>query len=505
MPEQATFVSLDSIVNGWRQRILFSIDTSAWGKLWDVADLLLNVGLCAIYIVNTAVVDGRGDPATIPSPNRLVEFALATAALLQYIVRYVVINANHRSLEHVVALVAFVAPMTAYFMSIHNASVRTSYMSAGVMAVFYPARFLRLHYAMERVLAIAASMRRVHLTLIRQEVISLCSDIVVAILAFASFVHSGINWYCQTHNQQHDKFSFLGAIYSIVMNGADKDGSIPPSTFNQIISMVVLALIALAVPSRISRLVDLALNTSTYSKTVALPAATRHALLCGHIEVESVRQFLKEFFSSDHGTNIFKTTLVILHHDEPSMEMKSLLRDPAYTNRVFYVKGRATSLKSLKRTRVDLASCVYILTRKTSDVVGVEEDAETVLIALALSAFNSPFGGSSRDDLQCAKPTFQVYAQTILPDSVAHLAYLQTTRVVCVDEMRLGIMAQNCATPGFAALAFLLSTSMTDRDDWDYSGIFTEDIAISAGKYCHNLSPASHACHPALEMGRRTS
>ncbi|KAJ2816677.1 hypothetical protein GGI24_005652, partial [Coemansia furcata] len=103
--------------------------------------------------------------------------------------------------------------------------------------------------------------------------------------------------------------------------------------------MAIVALIAFAVPSRVTRLVDLALKTSAYNKTVALPAASRHALVCGNIELESIRQFLHEFFNADHGPNIFRTTIVILHNDEPSMEMKALLRDPVYANRVFYVKG----------------------------------------------------------------------------------------------------------------------------------------------------------------------
>ncbi|KAJ2059619.1 hypothetical protein GGI08_003201, partial [Coemansia sp. S2] len=118
-----------------------------------------------------------------------------------------------------------------------------------------------------------------------------------------------------------------------------QDGSIPRSTFSEIISMGIVALIAFAVPSRVTRLVDLALKTSAYNKTVALPAASRHALVCGNIELESIRQFLHEFFNADHGPNIFRTTIVILHNDEPSMEMKALLRDPMYANRVFYVKG----------------------------------------------------------------------------------------------------------------------------------------------------------------------
>ncbi|KAJ2307148.1 hypothetical protein IWW55_001117 [Coemansia sp. RSA 2706] len=278
--------------------------------------------------------------------NRLVEFLIAVVFLGQYVLRYVVINANHQAIEHAVVVFAFIAPMVAYFTSIHNDKVRDSYMSAGVMVsrlLCLPLQkflFLRLHYAVYRLVAMAASSNSfIHLTLIRQEVVSLCSDIIVAILFFASLVHSGVNWYSQSNHVQYEGFSFLDTIYSIVMSGLGEDGAIPTSTFFQIISMAILALIALAVPSRISRLVDLAINTSAFSKTVALPAATRHALVCGHIELDSIRQFLHEFFNADHGPNIFKTTIVILHTDEPTLEMKSLLRDPMYANRVFYVKG----------------------------------------------------------------------------------------------------------------------------------------------------------------------
>ncbi|KAJ2778780.1 hypothetical protein H4R18_004403 [Coemansia javaensis] len=500
MPEQATFVTLDSIVNGWRQRVLYFIDTSIWGQLWDLGDFALNVGLCIVYIVNTTVIDAGGDPGRLPAASRLVEFLLVAVFLGQYVVRYVVINANHRSLEHAAAAFTAIPPITAYFLSIRNATIRASYMSAGVMAIFYPARFLRLHYAIKRALAIAASMRYVRLTMIRQEVILLSGDIVVAILFFASLVHSGVNWYCQANHIDHERFSFLDTIYSIVTSALGQNGQIPMSTFYQVITMVILALIALAVPSRISRLVELAVNTSTYTKAAALPAATRHALLCGHIEVGSTRQFLQEFFNADHGPNIFKTTIVILDNKEPSMEMKALLRRPQYANRVFYVKGRATSLKALRRARVDLATCVYILTRKAGDVSGIDEDGETVLIALALSVFSTPFVRRGRDEALPVPPRFQVFAQTMLPGTIAHLAYLQTTRAVCVDEMRLGIMAQNCATPGFAALAFMLSTTVTNRDDWDFSGVFTEDLAVTQDdgwvkSYIHGMNQEIYQAH----------
>ncbi|KAJ2397279.1 hypothetical protein GGI05_000721 [Coemansia sp. RSA 2603] len=484
MPEQATFVTFDNIVNGWRQRLLFYIDTSIWGKIWEITDFLINVAFCIVYVVNTSYVDKNKDPSRIPSANRQVEFVLAVVFLGQYIMRFVIINTNHRTLEHLVVAFAFIAPMAAYIMSIHSESVRNSYMSAGVM----------------RQLAIAASSTRyIKLTLIRQEAAALAGDIIVAILFFASVVHSGINWYSQVNKVEFTGFTFLDAIYFIA------NGSIPRSTFSEIISMAIVALIAFAVPSRVTKLVDLALKTSAYNKTVALPAASRHAVVCGFIEPESIRQFLHEFFNADHGPNIFTTTIVILHSDEPSMEMKALLQDPAYTNRVFYVKGKATSFKALKRARVDMATCVYILARKHTHGSAIAEDAETVLIALALSAFGTS-GSRSRQDnrlLTSTTPTvrkFQVYAQTILPNSISHLAYLQASRVVCVDEMRMGVMAQNCATPGFATLAFMLSTSVAGHVDWDFSGVVTEAIAKSSDdswvkSYLHGVGQEIYQAH----------
>ncbi|KAJ2891276.1 hypothetical protein IWW38_003693, partial [Coemansia aciculifera] len=450
------------------------------------------------------------DPSRIPESNRLVEFLLAVVFLGQYVARFVIINANHRTLEHFVVFFAFVAPVIAYFMSVHSESVRNSYMSAGVLAIFYPARFLRLHYAFNRLLAIAASSTKyIRLSLIRQEAASLGGDIIVAILMFASVVHSGINWYSQANKVQYTGFTFLDAIYFIAMSALGQDGSIPRSTFSEIISMAIVALIALAVPSRVTKLVDLALKTSAYNKTVALPAASRHALVCGNIELESIRQFLHEFFNADHGPNIFRTTIVILHNDEPNMEMRALLRDPAYANRVFFVKGRATNFKSLKRARIDLATCVYILTRKHSHGSGIEDDADTVLIALALNAFATSVVTRSADGKPvAAAPQFQVYAQTLLPGSISHLNYLQTARVVCVDEMRMGIMAQNSATPGFATLAFILSTSVADHVDWDFSGVLAEAIAKSADdswvrSYIHGISQEIYQAHvPSSLVGK---
>lgn len=217
MPELATFVTFDNVVNSWRQRALFYLDTTIWGRIWEIIDFLLNLSLCTIYIINTTYVDAHLDPARIPEANRQLEFLLALIFLVQYTVRFVIINGNPRALEHVIVVLGFVSILVGYFWSISNQHIRDSYISQGAMALFVPFRFLRLHYAINRLLAMTPTGPRwLKLSLIKQEAVALAGDIVVVILSFAGLVHSGINWYSQTYHQRAQGFTFLDAIYFIV-------------------------------------------------------------------------------------------------------------------------------------------------------------------------------------------------------------------------------------------------------------------------------------------------
>ncbi|KAI7833953.1 hypothetical protein BX661DRAFT_169053 [Kickxella alabastrina] len=319
----------------------------------------------------------------------------------------------------------------------------------------------------------------------------------------ANLVHSGLNWFSQFKKSQSPSFTFLDAIYFIVIrklediDSLNPGGSIPLNVFSIILSIFIIALIAFLLPSRATKLANLALKTSSYDRSIALPKYSRHTVVCGHIELEPVRKFLQEYIiGSDSIT--FASTIAILHSDEPSMEMKAMLQEPEFVNHVFYVKGHATDFSALKKARVDVAKCVYILADKHSPGSGVEEDVGTRMTMMAVSVFGVSSNQAHQTDKRRKNlsPKIKVFAQTLLPGSISHLAYPQTTRVMCVDEMRMGIMAQNCATPGFAALAYMLSTSVSKHADWDLSGALEENIAKSAGVGSSQLhSLPSHTGH----------
>ncbi|CAJ0762811.1 796_t:CDS:2, partial [Entrophospora sp. SA101] len=66
---------------------------------------------------------------------------------------------------------------------------------------------------------------------------------------------------------------------------------------------------------------------------------------------------------------------------QPEDDIALLLEDPAFTTRVQYVKGSTTSRQSLEKVRLDIASVVFILSKKFSKNDD-EDDAAQILRAL---------------------------------------------------------------------------------------------------------------------------
>ncbi|KAJ1942247.1 hypothetical protein GGF37_003196, partial [Kickxella alabastrina] len=159
---------------------------------------------------------------------------------------------------------------------------------------------------------------------------------------------------------------------------------IPLNVFSIILSISIIALIAFFLPSRATKLANLALKTSSYDRSIALSKDLQHTVMCRHIELKPVRKFLQKYIvGSDSIT--FTSTIAILHSDKLSMEMKAMLQEPEFVNYVFYVKGHATDFSALKKARVDVAKYVYILADKHNPGSGVEEDVETRIVMMAQS------------------------------------------------------------------------------------------------------------------------
>jgi hypothetical protein len=76
--------------------------------------------------------------------------------------------------------------------------------------------------------------------------------------------------------------------------------------------------------------------------------------------------------------------VIILNPEEPSEDVKIIIDDPMYINRVQYVRGSALDSRSLEKVRIHEAKACFIFSSKyagsTRDVS--DEDAQTVMRAL---------------------------------------------------------------------------------------------------------------------------
>jgi hypothetical protein len=163
---------------------------------------------------------------------------------------------------------------------------------------------------------------------------------------------------------------------------------------------------AIFLPSQIGDLISVIRTSSKYTAPFEKPDKRTHVIVCGNLEIVSLRGFLREFYSPDHGMRTLLTHVVIIGYNEPEEELVSLMTDPVYANRVQYVKGSVMSFRSLQKAHLCSAAAAFVLASKISDVEPVEEDARTVMRCVSMRKYHSKL---------------KIFAQVLLPRNKIHL------------------------------------------------------------------------------------
>ncbi|KAJ3203883.1 hypothetical protein HDU67_009890, partial [Dinochytrium kinnereticum] len=115
-------------------------------------------------------------------------------------------------------------------------------------------------------------------------------------------------------------------------------------------------------------------------------------------------------------------------------------------NRVTYIKGSTMNTKDLDKTKISLARACFILSSNYADRDSSEVDAEAVMRAISVKKFSR---------------STKILAQVVLPPNKLHFDSL-AEHVLCLEEFKLGIIAQNCIASGFTTLVNILITSVPE-------------------------------------------
>ena len=174
------------------------------------------------------------------------------------------------------------------------------------------------------------------------------------------------------------------------------------------------------------------------------------------------------------------TSAVILIPEYPTFEMIMLLRSPELILTLTYLEGSALVDKDLSRAKVDIADAVFIMSDKFSHFPD-EEDAKSILQNLSIKRFLSyqiKENASLMYCMQLIRPENRKHIDVDGAQAMEHA--MQTDEhsvVVCINEIKMGIMAKALIYPGSNTLIMNLITSfaeVTDTSESDGDGWLAE-------------------------------
>ncbi|KAK2164758.1 hypothetical protein LSH36_59g06011 [Paralvinella palmiformis] len=153
------------------------------------------------------------------------------------------------------------------------------------------------------------------------------------------------------------------------------------------------------------------------------------------LHADSIMDFLNEFYAHPKLQDYY---VVLLSPSELDSTMKMLLQVPIWAARVIYIQGSALKDCDLSRCRVqDAFGCFLIAARNYTDKTAA--DQHTILRSWAVKDF---------------APACPQYLQIFRPENKIHVQFAE--HIVCEDEFKYALLANNCMCPGISTLVTLL-------------------------------------------------
>ncbi|ROT68244.1 putative potassium channel subfamily T member 2 isoform X4, partial [Penaeus vannamei] len=233
-------------------------------------------------------------------------------------------------------------------------------------------------------------------------------------------------------------------------------------------------------------------------------ANERHVVVCStNLQADTIMDFLNEFYAHPHLQDYF---VVLLSPMELDPTMKMILQVPMWAQRVIYIQGSCLKDGDLTRARMSEAEACFILAArhyadKTAAVnLNPTQVNLTQLRSIStqlrststqLRSINNRFTSLSKTlhpshfpahppagrttilrswAVKDFAPNVPQYVQIFRPENKLHVKFAE--HVVCEDEFKYALLANNCMSPGISTLVtLLLHTSrgqegQASQEDW---------------------------------------
>ncbi|CAG5082524.1 Oidioi.mRNA.OKI2018_I69.PAR.g10148.t1.cds [Oikopleura dioica] len=226
--------------------------------------------------------------------------------------------------------------------------------------------------------------------------------------------------------------------------------------------------------SYVPEIIELMGNRKKYGGSYTSVSGRKHLIVCGHITLESVSYFLKDFLHKDRDD--VNVEVVFIHVVPPNLELEALFK--RHFTQVEFFEGSVLNSNDLSRVKMEEADGCVILANKYCQDADIE-DASNIMRVISIKNYS---------------PRARIIIQVLAHHNKAHLLNIPSwsaamgDSVICLAELKLGFIAQSCLAPGFSSLMANLfsmrSTIEIDEDSWQKHYL----AGVGAEMYTEKLS-----------------
>ncbi|XP_076141244.1 calcium-activated potassium channel subunit alpha-1a isoform X3 [Alosa pseudoharengus] len=291
------------------------------------------------------------------------------------------------------------------------------------------------------------------------KLVNLCSIFISTWLTAAGFIHlvenSGDPW---ENFQNSQSLSYWECVYLLMVTMSTVGyGDVYARTTLGRLFMVFFILGGLAMfASYVPEIIELIGNRKKYGGSYSAVNGRKHIVVCGHITLESVSNFLKDFLHKDRDD--VNVEIVFLHNISPNLELEALFK--RHFTQVEFYQGSVLNPHDLARVKIESADACLILANKYCPDPDAE-DASNIMRVISIKNYH---------------PKIRIITQMLQYHNKAHLLNIPSWNwkegddAICLAELKAGFIAQSCLAQGLstmlANLFSMRSFIKIEEDTW---------------------------------------
>ncbi|XP_058240697.1 calcium-activated potassium channel subunit alpha-1a isoform X4 [Hemibagrus wyckioides] len=291
------------------------------------------------------------------------------------------------------------------------------------------------------------------------KLVNLCSIFISTWLTAAGFIHlvenSGDPW---ENFQNSQPLSYWECVYLLMVTMSTVGyGDVCAKTTLGRLFMVFFILGGLAMfASYVPEIIELIGNRKKYGGSYSAVNGRKHIVVCGHITLESVSNFLKDFLHKDRDD--VNVEIVFLHNISPNLELEALFK--RHFTQVEFYQGSVLNPHDLARVKIESADACLILANKYCADPDAE-DASNIMRVISIKNYH---------------PKIRIITQMLQYHNKAHLLNIPSWNwkegddAICLAELKAGFIAQSCLAQGLstmlANLFSMRSYIKIEEDTW---------------------------------------